>query len=157
MNKKALFAATIAIAIAAVAALLIPSGYVGAQGITQPVVQVTNTGKPIQKTYQVATGAAAIATTCAPSASTVGAWELVGFKVHLSAAGGAANLTATTDAAAGAAYDTKLYSQDMTSVTDLVQVFDPPIPMQSGDEVDFAWTNGSTRTYGLTIIYQRAR
>ena len=126
-----------------------------AQAMTQPVVQVSNNGKIITPIVQRATGAAAVATTVAPSTSTVGAYELIGYKVHLSAAGGAGNLTATVDDASGAAYDVVLVTQDMTSTVNLVQMFDPPIPMDSGDEIDFAWANGSTRTYGLEIYYQR--
>ena len=147
-----IFACLLAVVLATPLAFDLPAF---AQAMTQPVVAVSNNGKVITPIAQRATGAAAIATTVAPSTSTVGAYELIGYKVHLSAAGGAANLTATVDDASGAAYDVVLVTQDMTSVTDLVQVFDPPIPMDSGDEIDFAWANGSTRTYGLEVYYRR--
>jgi len=74
-------------------------------------------------------------------------------RIHLSAAGAAGDLTATVDAAAGAAYDLQILKQDMTSVTDLVWQPDQIMQFEIGDEIDFAWANGSTRTYGLTIIY----
>lgn len=81
------------------------------------------------------------------------AWQLEQVTLHLSAAGGANNLTATINKGAGAAYDTVLVTQDMTLVTDFVYVPDKPILMQSGDTLDIAWTNGSSRTYGLEVTY----
>lgn len=97
-----------------------------------------------------ATGAVAIATTLAPAQS----FRLVEVRVHLSAAGGAGDLTATVDAAAGAAYDINLLTQDMTALTDLIWQPDKPLQFESGDEIDFAWANGAGRTYGLTIIWE---
>jgi hypothetical protein len=92
----------------------------------------------------------AIAKTVAPGA----AWRLMGLNLHLSAAGGAGNLTITSDAGAGAAYDTLLYSQDMTSITDLVLgEEDIGQNFSATDEIDVAWANASNRTYGLEIIY----
>jgi len=101
---------------------------------------------------QRATGSAAIATslTCTDPA------ELICVKLNLSAAGGAAeNFTITCNSAAGAAYDTVLFSQDMTTVTDLLWVPDQPIPITSGDVLDFAYNNGNTRTYGLEFVSRR--
>lgn len=97
-----------------------------------------------------ATGAVAIATTLAPAQ----AFRLVEVRIHLSAAGGAGNFTATVDAAAGAAYDINLITQDMTTVTNLIWQPERPIQFESGDEIDFAWANGAGRTYGLTIIWE---
>lgn len=96
-----------------------------------------------------ATGAAAIASTLAPGR----AFQLVEVRVHLSAAGGAGNLTATVDANAGAAYDAVLITQDMTAVINLVWQPDYPLLFDSGDEIDFAWDNANTRTYGLEVKY----
>ena len=94
-------------------------------------------------------GSAAIATTLAPGES----FQLVAVMCHLSAAGAAGNMTITLDAIAGAAYDAVIVSQDMTDVTSYVNVFEIPIQFDAGDELDIAWANGSTRDYGLTIIY----
>ena len=96
---------------------------------------------------QTATGTGNIATTVTPG----GASALESITLHLSAAGGANDLTITVDANAGAAYDTVLLTQDMTLVTDLVWQPDRPIEMVSGDKIVLAWTNASSRTYGLTV------
>jgi hypothetical protein len=102
-----------------------------------------------ETTIQRATGAAAIAVTVAPGK----AWQLREIRVHLSAAGGAGNLTATIDNGTAAAYDTVVLTQDMTSVVDLEWQPDFPMSFASGDELDIAWANASTRTYGIEIIY----
>jgi hypothetical protein len=95
--------------------------------------------------FQKATGAAAIAETVTPS----GPFALDSISLHLSAAGAAGTLTVTLDAYAGSVYDLLLYSQDMTSVTDLLWQPERPIELESGDKIVIAWTNASTRTYGL--------
>lgn len=107
----------------------------------------------INKTYRRAfvTGAADVAATLAPGA----AFELREIRVHLSAAGGANNLTVTADSGLGAAYDVVHLTQDMTSVVNLCIIFQPEEKMFGAtDELDFAWTNGSTRTYGLEVVYK---
>ena len=96
-----------------------------------------------------ATGAAGIALTIAPGY----AWNLREIRVHLSAAGDDESFTATMDAGLGANYDTLLYSVNMSGVTSLVKTFSPPIEMSKTDEVDIAYTNTSTRTYGIEVKY----
>lgn len=95
------------------------------------------------------TGDAAIAYTLKPGAK----FRLREIRIHLSAAGGAGNLTATVDAAAGAAYDAVVYSQDMTAITDLFYQPTFPIQFEAADKVDFAWPNALSKTYGLSIYY----
>lgn len=97
------------------------------------------------------TGAAAIATTIAPGYK----WTLREIRVHLSAAGGAGDLTATIDSGTNAAYDIVVLTQDMTSVLDLVWQPDAPMIFDKDDELEIAWANSSTRTYGLEVIYSR--
>jgi hypothetical protein len=97
-----------------------------------------------------ATGAAAIAKTIAPGRP----WELESIRVHLSAAGGAGNLTAIIDNGVGAAYDHNLLTQDMTAVTDLTWSPDTPMLFSEDDELDIAWANAGTKTYGLEIVYK---
>jgi hypothetical protein len=99
--------------------------------------------------FHRATGAIAIASTLDP----VQTFQLEEFRLHLSAAGGAGNLTITLDAIAGAAYDTVLFTQDMTSVVDLHWQPTRPINFSNGDKLVIAWANASTRTYGLEIIW----
>lgn len=97
------------------------------------------------------TGATDIACTLAPGA----AFELREIRLHLSGAGGANNLTVTADSGLGAAYDAVHITQDMTSVVNLCIIFQPEEKLfGAGDELDFAWTNGSTRTYGLEVVYK---
>jgi len=99
---------------------------------------------------QRATGAAAIASTLAPGV----AWQLESIRVHLSAAGGAGDLTATIDHGSAAAYDVVLLTQDMTAVVDLVWSPDRPMEFLAGDELDIAWANTGTKTYGLEIVFK---
>jgi hypothetical protein len=100
-----------------------------------------------------ATGAVAIATTLAPGRS----FKISEVRLHLSAAGGAVgdvNFTATVDAISGAPYDFKILSQDMTLLTDYSYVPTRPLQFEAGDEIDFAYANGGSKTYGLTVIYE---
>ena len=99
-----------------------------------------------------ATGAAAIASTLTPTTPI----ELVCVKLHLDAAGGAAeNFTVTIDSATDAAYDVNLFSQDMTTVQDIFWQPEQPIPVVNNDLIKFAYANSNTRTYGLEAIYRR--
>ena len=100
--------------------------------------------------YSNTTGADAIAKTLAPGI----AWQLEGIRVHLSAAGGAGNLTATIDHGTGAPYDVVILTQDMTTVTDLVWTPERPLEFLAGDELDIAWANTGTKTYGLEIVFK---
>jgi hypothetical protein len=100
---------------------------------------------------QRATGAVALAAKLAPGY----AFRLHEVRIHLSAAGGAGNFTATMDAGAGAAYDTVLKTQDMTSISDFHWQPTWPLLFAATDEVDFAWANAGTKTYGIEIIYER--
>lgn len=81
------------------------------------------------------------------------AGQLHELRIHLSAAGGAGNLTVTLDAIAGSEYDTVLLTQDMTSITDLVWQPDVPVHLDNGDKVVIAWANASSRTYGLEVKF----
>lgn len=105
-----------------------------------------------------ATGAAAIASSIAPASNE--AFMVYGFYLKLSAAPTTSeNFTVGIDSGGGAAYDANIYTKDFTigSVTDLVKMFDEPIVLTAGDEIDFAWANTDTRTYGLTMIWRRIR
>jgi hypothetical protein len=101
--------------------------------------------------FHRATGAVAIASTLAPGV----AWQLESVRVHLSAAGGAGDLTATLDHGTGAAYDVVLLTQDMTTTTDYVWHTERPMEFDADTELDFAWANANVRTYGLEVIWKR--
>ena len=100
--------------------------------------------------FHHATGSGNIASTLAPTTS----WQLEEIRLHLSAAGAANNLTATIDSITGATYNIVLLTQDMTAVVDLVWKPSSPMEFKLGDELDIAWTNGSSRDYGLEIIFK---
>ena len=108
----------------------------------------------IEEEHEVFTGSAAIAATIAPGKP----FQLIGLELHLNSAPAASeNLTVTKDAGAGAVYDTKLYSIDLSSgsVADLVKYFDVPIKCyHKDDEIDIAWVNTNTKTYGLTVYWR---
>jgi len=109
--------------------------------------------KSVRQFY--ATGTAAISSSLTIPLQGTQVFELVSIDLHLSAAGAAANLTVTKNSGLGAAYDTVLVTQDMTSVTDLLILYEPGEAIFSNlDSIDVAWANGSSRTYGLTIKYR---
>ena len=80
-------------------------------------------------------------------------FRLIAIKVHLSEAGGAGNLTVTTDANAGATYDAVLALQDMTSIADYIYVPDNPVPFVAGDKAVIAWANSGNKTYGIEVFW----
>ncbi len=88
------------------------------------------------------------------------AWELLSITLHLSAAGTTSeNFAIVLDANDGAAYDTAIYTLDLStdSVTDLVLTPDGdelPRFYESGDELNIDWPNTETRTYGIRIVYR---
>ena len=106
----------------------------------------------INNVYKVEyTGVVALAHTLAPNLD----FRIKEIRVHLSAAGGAGNLTATVDAIGGVVYDINLLTQDMTAVTDLVYIPDGEgITLFKGDEIDFAWANAGGKSYGLVVVYE---
>ena len=103
--------------------------------------------------YKVSvTGAAAIAASLTVPASAT--YQLVSVTMHADAAATTSeNLTITLNANAGAAYDTLLYSLDLSaaSTVDLVWYPDEPLLLEGGDAVDVAFTNTDTDTYGVQI------
>jgi hypothetical protein len=100
--------------------------------------------------FHRATGGVAIASTLAPGK----AWQLESIRLHLSAAGGAGDFTATLDHGAGAAYDLVIATQDMTTTTDYVWHTERPMEFDADTELDFAYANANTRTYGLEVIWK---
>ena len=80
-------------------------------------------------------------------------WQLEDIKIHLSAVGGAGNLTATLDANAGAVYDTVILTQDMITITDLVYAPERPLQFDANDKLVIAWANANNRTYGVEVKY----
>jgi len=95
-------------------------------------------------------GTAAIASTLAPGVN----WQLEEIRIHLSAVGVAGDFTATMNHKDGTAYDVVILTKDMTAVTDYVWHCERPMEFGSLTELDFAWANASSRTYGLEVIWK---
>ena len=98
---------------------------------------------------QYADGGAAIAMTVAPGV----AFQIEEVRVHLSAAGGAGDLTITLDSGEAADHDVVLLTQDMTLVVDLAWQPTRPLSFRADDEVDIEYANANTRDYGVEVIY----
>ena len=85
-------------------------------------------------------------------------FQLLGFELALNTAPTTSeNFTVIKNAGVGAAYDTVLYSNDLSdgSVTDIIYYFDVPIKCHNKDDViDFALANTDDRTYGLTVYWR---
>ena len=99
-----------------------------------------------------ATGAAALAL----SITAIKIARIMSITLHLSAAPTTSeNLTATLDSNLGAAYDTLLYSFDLanSSVTDIVLTAEDlgVEYLFVGDQIDIAYTNTDTVTYGIEV------
>jgi len=102
-----------------------------------------------------ATGAAAIAATTKTTAT--GKYRLLSVTLNLSAAGTTSEaFSITYDANDGAAYDTLLYTNDLSvgAVTDLVWFPDGDFVLEDGDAIAVAWPNTETRTYGLQVTLE---
>jgi hypothetical protein len=112
---------------------------------------------PYKPAVKEASAAGVIATSTAIAAH----FELIAITLHLSAAGTTSeNFTVTLNANDGSAYDTLLFSLDLStdSVTDLVITPEEdglPKLYEAGDELDIAWPNTESRTYGLRIVTRR--
>lgn len=83
-------------------------------------------------------------------------WEFVGFKFHGDADGATTeNLVIQLDSDAGSLFDTVLYTRDMNGVTDIVYMFDVPVPIRQNDVVKCTWANTGSVNWGLELIAQR--
>ena len=106
-------------------------------------------GKPLY--YEYGTGAAALAETIAPGRP----FELLRIEIHLNAVATQDTFTVTLDAGRVASvYDTLILSHAMVGVTDIIATFGEGHTYMSDDEIDFAFTNTDTKTYGLTVVYR---
>ena len=66
------------------------------------------------------------------------------------------NITVTLNANDGAAYDTVLFSTNPSATAATSVVFTPTdeLIFETGDEIDVAFANTDTRTYGIRIVVQ---
>ena len=85
-------------------------------------------------------------------------FEFGGFNLHLDAASlTAEDLTITLDAGAGSVYDDNIYTKDMNTLQNLIwNIKDNPLLFtHKDDQLDFAWANSNTKTYGLEVFWRR--
>ena len=103
------------------------------------------------------TGSAAISADTA-RVQPASAFRLLRVELHLDSAPAsqAEDFTVTLDAGDGAEYDVNLFTLDLytTATQDLVVEFGEGYEFESDDEIDIAWTNTPTETYGLRIVYE---
>jgi len=80
----------------------------------------------------------------------------LGFRLHLSAAPGQADVfSITVDSVRGAAYDHLIYSVDITAAVDVDYIYPyREIPFRKGDKLRVAWPNVAGRTFGLELYVQ---
>ena len=98
------------------------------------------------------TGNSTLAETLAPGV----AFELKEVRLHLDAASATAeNFTITVDSITNAVYDTVLLAKDMNAVTNYVWIPDNRRFFFATDELDFAWGNSNTKTWGLEVLWQK--
>jgi len=86
------------------------------------------------------------------------AFEFGGFRLHLNAASATSeNLTINVDAGAGDdIYDTNLYTKNMNTIQNIEwNLKDAPMSFDKNDELDFAWGNSNSKTYGLEVFWRR--
>ena len=98
------------------------------------------------------TGAGVLAFTLAPNRNIV----LIAIKLHLSGNGqGNEKFTATVDSTEGSAHDVVAASQNMTGNADFVRLYEADgLPFERGDEIDFAFANSGSVTFGLEVVYR---
>lgn len=123
--------------------------------VTMILMAATATGNAAGSRFFYS-GTGAIAITAFPftaGTSSVGQ-DAASFEIrlHLSAAGGAGDLTVKIDSTANSKYDALLETYDMTAVTDYVRSFDNWV--SSGDAIVITWANASSRTWGLELIWK---
>jgi len=110
----------------------------------------TNTSEAIYR-LDTATGAAAIAA----SVAAIKATRVLQAALHLSLAPTTSeSLTITINSATGAAYDTLIYTLDLSTGSTINLLWQPSAELwlMPGDSLDVAYTNTDTRTYGLSIV-----
>jgi hypothetical protein len=85
-------------------------------------------------------------------------FQLLGFELAINTAPTTSeNFTVTKNAGMGAAYDTNIYTKDLSdgSVEDIVYYFSVPVKCHNKDDViDLAFANTDDRTYGLTVYWR---
>ena len=99
------------------------------------------------------TGSGAMAETLAAGE----AFELKEVRIHLNTASATVeNLTITLDSGiGGTAYDSVPWTDGMNTVKDYSWIPDKELHFTATDELDFAWANSDSRTWGLEVIWKK--
>lgn len=80
----------------------------------------------------------------------------LGFDIHLSAVGGAAeSLIVQRDANAGAEFDVVYYTVSMLTLENIVSYYDPPIRCDEDDLIVATYTNTNSVTWGITFYVKK--
>ena len=114
-------------------------------------IQLGGISKQIYK--HTATGSAAIA----EAVTSIAPFRLLRIEVKFSSAPSTSqNFTVTLDAGDDSEYDALIDSVDPSvgSQTTLIFKYGKGYEYEADDEIDIAWTNTDTRTYGLRVIYE---
>ena len=83
-------------------------------------------------------------------------FELMGIEVHVDNAPVASEtLVVVKDAAAGSAWDTKVYTTAMNGVENVSENFDPTVKCSADDKVDVTWDNTDGDTWGIKLLVRR--
>lgn len=81
-------------------------------------------------------------------------YKFLGFRLNIAVAPGQADvMTITIDSAKGATWDTVIYSNDLTAVTEL-EYINPNVdlPLDKDDILRVAWPNVANRTFGIEFF-----
>ncbi len=80
-------------------------------------------------------------------------WQFEEVRLHLDGAGGAGDFTVTLQSHLGTAYNIVFNTAAMTSATDEHYQPTRPLQFEKGDKLLFAWANGSSKLWGLEIVF----
>ena len=81
--------------------------------------------------------------------------QLREIRLHVDATvGTVANLTVTIGSSLGAIYDELVLTHDMNGITDVLQTYNPPILIHSGDAIVSAWANADGDNWGYQIVVE---
>lgn len=117
-----------------------PAGYIDVNCPEGFTAETTSTGDTVRVGFQVK-----------------GRTLFKGFHINLNSAPTTSeDFTVDLDAASGSDFDDNIYTEDFSvlSTTDLINMFEEPIVLETGDIIIFSWANSDTKTWGLKMIYE---
>lgn len=118
--------------------------------LTVLLMGTTAIAAPNRGLISYATGAAALSHTFTPTNQVY----ITNIRLHLSAAATQETFSVYINSAKGSAYDTVLYSKDLTDLTDVSWIPAGKLLVNANDVITLTWTNTDTRTWGTEIGYE---